>query len=569
MSCLDETMLVELLEHRLDEPTRQRIDAHVDGCSDCRRLLATAATFQPSLPQRRAAAGSSYALLKRLGAGGMGEVYLAARMGPEGFEKRVALKRILPSVQVERERVRMFLDEARLVASLNHRNIGQIFELGEDEEGYFVAMEYVPGPSVRVLLDRLAGAGQRLHPALALNIALQVAEALAYAHDALGPDGRSLQLVHRDVSPQNILVSTSGDVKLIDFGIAKSAQQEHSTLNNSPRGKLTYMSPEQSRGEPLDGRSDLFALGIVLFEMLTNRHPFERGQLTRTLQAIESEPPALPSAVDSKLAPFDALLEKMLAKSPAQRFGDAHQLCDALQATSAHVERPPQRLGQLVSALFGEQIAADIQYRPRRPIQVDATSVDFRRVDTRELRPRRLSPWLVGAAAVLGLAAVGIVALRRPPAAEPAAPVVASAQADTPPAREEAPPPPAPSVAAPSPPGVTAPKKATSAKEPRKAKPAVQLVLRSEAGEQTLRLSASGESVSTRAGGYRLTLSYAAQRNGLVLKTEPWASVTLFDRPLGRVPVTLAPLNERPMFVELQRPNQPPFTFSLVKARAE
>jgi eukaryotic-like serine/threonine-protein kinase len=302
-----------------------------------------------------------YKLLRRLAAGGMGEIYLAAQSGPAGFEKVVALKRMLPTMAQEREVVRLFLDEARLVARLSHRNICQIVELGEDGEGYFVAMEYIQGASVRSLVDRLAEHGQAIPPALALDIAAQVADALGYAFSATGRDGQPLKIIHRDVTPQNILISVSGDVKLIDFGVAKSAEQSHITQSGTVKGKLAYMSPEQSRGSALDQRSDLFSLGVVLSEMLTGVNPYSRPDLVQTVMAIQGDPPPLLSATNPALAPADAVVARLLAKRPMDRFPDANEAFEELTAARQQFPRPPKRLGPFVAEYFSADINAVIK----------------------------------------------------------------------------------------------------------------------------------------------------------------------------------------------------------------
>jgi eukaryotic-like serine/threonine-protein kinase len=305
-----------------------------------------------------------YRLVKRIAAGGMGEVHLATVAGPEGFEKVVVVKRMLPSMSADRNVIRLFLDEARLVAKLSHRNIAQIFELGEDSGGFYVAMEFVRGPSLRRILSffeegrDFADLGQRIPPVLAIDIVAQVAEALAYAFSAQADDGTPLHIVHRDVTPENILVSTAGDVKLIDFGVAKSVQQQHSTEAGTVKGKLAYMSPEQSRGEPLDGRSDIFSLGIVLCELLTGRNPFNRGEVIPTVLAIQKDPPELPSQVDPTLAPCDAVIKGMLAKNASDRYPDCYRVAEELMVLRTRLPPSPLRLGPFIAENFRQEIAS-------------------------------------------------------------------------------------------------------------------------------------------------------------------------------------------------------------------
>ncbi len=295
-----------------------------------------------------------YRLLKRLASGGMGEVYLAAQTGAQGFQKFVALKRVAASAAADPEIISLFLDEARLVATLSHRAIVQVYDLGQDEQGFFVAMEFVQGPSIRALLDRLAAQKQPLAPGLALDIAAQVGDALASAYYSRAPDGTPLRIIHRDVSPRNILVSVTGDVKLIDFGIAQSMRQVGNS--GSLTGKLAYMSPEQLRSEPLNARSDLFSLGIVLCEMLGGENPFARADPKDMILAIQREDPVLPSKRNPSLAPCDGVLRRLLAKLPSERFADGIELAEALAEVRAHFPKPPKRLGAVVSDLFGMEI---------------------------------------------------------------------------------------------------------------------------------------------------------------------------------------------------------------------
>ncbi|MBI5545605.1 MAG: serine/threonine protein kinase [Deltaproteobacteria bacterium] len=299
-----------------------------------------------------------YRTLRLLGAGGMGEVYLAAQEGPQGFRRIVALKRIRPAAtDQQRLLVRHFLDEARLVAKLSHRNVVQIHELGDGPEGLFVAREFVRGPSIERLLGKLALSDARMPPALALDVAAQVADGLDYAFSARDEAGVPLRIVHRDVSSQNVLVSVTGDVKLIDFGVAKSSHQQQVTTSPVVKGKIAYMSPEQSRAEPLDGRSDLFCLGIVLFEMLTGQHPFLCSDPLSTLKAIEAAQWPRLKDLAPELADCDPVLEKLLARSREERFASGAAASDAIALLRPKLPAPPSRLGPFVAGLFGAEFA--------------------------------------------------------------------------------------------------------------------------------------------------------------------------------------------------------------------
>ncbi|HVV86794.1 MAG TPA: serine/threonine-protein kinase, partial [Kofleriaceae bacterium] len=225
-----------------------------------------------------------FSLGKRLARGGMAEVFLARQRGPEGFERRVAVKRILPHLADAADFVRMFLDEARLAARLSHPNIVHIYELGNVAGDYFIAMEYVDGIHAGQLIKHAEH--EPVPPELVARIGADAAGALAYAHRLTDADGRLLQLVHRDVSPQNIMVSTDGIVKLVDFGIAKAVSKAEETRPGVVKGKYAYMSPEQTTGKPLDGRSDVFSLGVVLWEILAGRNIVERGDVVEAMKAM-------------------------------------------------------------------------------------------------------------------------------------------------------------------------------------------------------------------------------------------------------------------------------------------
>ena len=220
-----------------------------------------------------------YFLLDRINVGGMAEVFKAKAFGVEGFERLLAVKRILPNIAEDEEFITMFIDEAKIAVQLNHANICQIFDLGKVEDSYFIALEFVHGKDVRAIFDRCKQKpvdGQTAMPiAQACFIVMKACEGLDYAHNKRDGQGREMTLVHRDVSPQNILISYEGEVKLIDFGIAKAAGKMSKTQQGILKGKFGYMSPEQVRGLPLDRRSDVFSLGIVLYEMVAGKRPFD------------------------------------------------------------------------------------------------------------------------------------------------------------------------------------------------------------------------------------------------------------------------------------------------------
>ena len=218
----------------------------------------------------------------------MAEVFKAKSFGVEGFERIVAVKRILPSIAEDQEFITMFIDEAKMAVQLTHANIAQIFDLGKVGDRYFIAMEYVHGRDLRAIFDRARKNEQPIPIPMACYVTMKVCEGLDYAHNKKDAAGRDLNLVHRDVSPQNILISYDGEVKVIDFGIAKAAGRSAKTQAGILKGKFGYMSPEQVRGLPLDRRSDIFSVGIVLYELLTLERLFRGESDFSTLEKVRN-----------------------------------------------------------------------------------------------------------------------------------------------------------------------------------------------------------------------------------------------------------------------------------------
>jgi CheY-like chemotaxis protein len=228
----------------------------------------------------------NYFLLEKIAVGGMAELFKAQQRGVQGFQKIVAIKRILPHFSDNEDFVTMFIDEAKLAAQLTHPNIVQIFDLGKAGSSYYIAMEYVNGRDLRTLLKKVREYGQPFPEQVAAFVVMKVAAALDYAHRKRGFDDRELKLVHRDISPQNVLLSTEGAVKLVDFGIAKAASKASHTVAGALKGKLLYMSPEQALGQPVDNRSDLYSLGLVLFELLTGERCFQADSEFGVLEKV-------------------------------------------------------------------------------------------------------------------------------------------------------------------------------------------------------------------------------------------------------------------------------------------
>jgi serine/threonine-protein kinase len=295
-----------------------------------------------------------YELLRQIATGGMAEVYLARRAGPHGFQKLVAVKRILPQYTRDPDFVAMFVDEARVCARLGHPNIVQVFDFGEQDGQLYMAMEFVDGTTGARLIRGAASRGEEVPLDVCLYITLSILRALDYAHGARDDSGRPLSLVHRDVSPGNVLIDRSGAVKLTDFGIARAAEIERRTDQGQLKGKLGYMSPEQVVGRELDARSDIFTVGIVLAEMLILRPLFSGGKELDVLFRIRD---ADVSAIDRAGArvPDDvrSVLFRALSRDPALRWPSAGSFADAIDeiVRRRRLQVGPQRLVVFVEKL--------------------------------------------------------------------------------------------------------------------------------------------------------------------------------------------------------------------------
>jgi serine/threonine-protein kinase len=281
-----------------------------------------------------------YELVCSAGQGGMATVWLARLVGTRGFHKPVAVKTLLPSIREDAESERMFQSEAALASRIRHPNVVEILDLGEDAGALFLVMEWIHGEPLSTVISRAAKRGG-MPLGIAIRIGAQVCAGLHAAHELTDEEGKPLGLVHRDVSPQNVLVGFNGLVKLVDFGIAKAtAEATHLTEMGVIRGKVAYMAPEQMRFEKLDRRTDIFAAGIMLYVLTTGRHPFKRDERNETVRAICSDdPPNLPSSlVEGYPERLERVVMKALAKNPDQRYATAQELGEELMRTM-----PPSR----------------------------------------------------------------------------------------------------------------------------------------------------------------------------------------------------------------------------------
>jgi serine/threonine-protein kinase len=278
------------------------------------------------------AQNQKYKLIERVDAGGMAEVYRGVAESLEGFKKNVAIKRILPNLTKNKKFVSMFLDEARLSLHLQHANVVQVFDIGMADGSYFIVMEFVDGANLKNITESLKRQGKRMRVSHALYLVMEVSKGLAYAHDLADPENsRPLGIVHRDVSPPNILVSKTGEVKLVDFGLAKAASQIEDTEPGVVKGKFSYLSPEAAHGREVDHRADIFAVGILLYELLTGKRLFVGENDYQTVELVRAaRVPAL-SAQNPEVEPeLEGIVRKALAKDPEDRFQHSADMLDAL-----------------------------------------------------------------------------------------------------------------------------------------------------------------------------------------------------------------------------------------------
>lgn len=303
----------------------------------------------------------NYQLVSHLATGGMAELYLARAIGIENFERLVVIKRILPHWARDPQFVGMFLDEARLAARLRHPNIAQVFDIGEEAGTYFFAMEFVHGEDLRSVLKSNKADGLQIPLNLAVSIAIETASALHHAHNATDAAGNSLELVHRDVSPSNVLLSFDGAVKVVDFGIAKAANRQQETRTGCLKGKIAYMAPEQCRGEELDRRADVFALGILLYEATTGRRLFDGKSDFVTLEMITRGEITSPrDHVHDYPGELEAIVRKALAVDPNARYQTAEALVVDLEnfASGRGLSLSRRERGRYLRERFADKLHA-------------------------------------------------------------------------------------------------------------------------------------------------------------------------------------------------------------------
>jgi eukaryotic-like serine/threonine-protein kinase len=304
---------------------------------DTHALATTKGAFYDSSPRMASTTSEElprlgrYQVINKIAAGGMAEVFLAKAVGAMGFQRLVAVKLIHANFTRDQEFVKMFIDEARIAMHLHHRNIVQVFDLDRANDTYFIAMEFVHGVNLYDVYERIASKGRWIEPSMALYLVAELSKGLHFAHTRKGPDGRPLGIVHRDISPQNILLSFEGEVKITDFGIATAAERLHQTAAGIVKGKYAYMAPERLQEQPTDGRVDVFSAGVLLYELLVGENPFAGASAVDTIENVLNKKIAPPSERGAPVSQqLDRITLKALARNPAERYATAQDLADAL-----------------------------------------------------------------------------------------------------------------------------------------------------------------------------------------------------------------------------------------------
>ncbi len=318
-----------------------------------------------------------YQLIEAIGSGGMAEVFSAIAHGPSGFQRRCVVKRVLPQLACSPAFVQMFIDEARISSLFCHPNIVQFYESGEEQGVCFLAMEHVLGRDLTAVMRTLAHDGQLLAPGLVAEIGRQCCLGLEYAHTMTGPDGKSLDIVHRDVTPSNIMIGFDGVLKLLDFGIARAVAEARSshTQEGVIKGKMSYVAPEQLERRQVDRRCDIFTLGVVLHELLTGRRLFCGDTDLQSLRLILDMPIPPPSTANPAVPQeLDMIVMRALHRDPDQRYQSAGQMATDLETFLLHGPLPSDALARMMRTLFSDAAraaAAEVDGLDRTLIQVD------------------------------------------------------------------------------------------------------------------------------------------------------------------------------------------------------
>ncbi|HEY2900287.1 MAG TPA: serine/threonine-protein kinase [Polyangia bacterium] len=349
-------------------------------------------------------ADSRYRITERVAAGGMAEVFRGVAESLQGFKKNIAIKRILPNLTKNKKFVAMFLDEARLSLALQHANIVQVFDIGHADDTYFIVMEYVDGVHLKSLMEWRRRISRRIPIAHTLYIIMEMCKGLSYAHELLNPDtGKPLGIVHRDISPPNVLISKQGEVKVVDFGLAKATSQLENTDPGVVKGKMSYLSPEAARGEEVDHRADIFAVGILLYEMLTGKRLFYGETDYQTVELVRNAKIPPLKAQNPQVEPeLEDIVRKSLARRPEDRYQSALDLQDALAhySYSRGLKVISRDIAELVRQCLDDMNAQSGEAKKSGSIIntllqdeiVKFTSVDFEDTGAKPLSEDDLSP---------------------------------------------------------------------------------------------------------------------------------------------------------------------------------
>jgi len=365
-----------------------------------------------------------YALVRKIASGGMAEVYLAKQLGLQGFEKLVVIKRILPHLSSNQTYVKMFLSEARTAANLHHSNIVHTFEVAEDSGVYYMVMEFLYGQDLRSLIKRLNKKKEKLPLEIAIGLIIEACSGLNYVHTKADLSGKHLGIVHRDVSPHNLIITYDGEIKLVDFGIAKVLENESETHSGVLKGKYAYMSPEQVKGEKLTNKTDLFSLGIILYEISTGERLFKKESQIQTLNSVSLCEIKLPSEINSEYPKcLENIILKSLAKDPESRFENCLEFRSALESCLAELSLSysPIDCSAYMKGIFCDLIEKDRQNDANMFLGIDTAfwSIDELADNSSEevtdcktvvknIKPKRLWKYYVPVGCMVFLAAIGL-----------------------------------------------------------------------------------------------------------------------------------------------------------------
>ncbi len=305
-----------------------------------------------------------YRVIEKIASGGMAEVFRAESAGLEGFKKTVAIKRVLPHLSEKKQFIGMFLDEARLSAHLSHSNCVQVFDIGVGDNTYFIVMEFVDGADLKGVVEYQKRVGRRIPVEEACLICVRICEGLAYAHDARDPKGNHLHIVHRDMSPPNVLITRHGEVKIVDFGLAKANSQLEKSEPGIIKGKFSYLSPEAALGRPVDARTDIFAVGIILWELLAGRRLFMGDSDLETVRLVQSVTVPPIRQLNPKVTPeIERVIARALTQDPNDRYQTARQFGEDLNNMLFHLDRA---VSSFDIAKLVEPVAAERTARAKR-----------------------------------------------------------------------------------------------------------------------------------------------------------------------------------------------------------